>query len=195
MHFTNSSGGLDLPTIILVAVGLAMDAFAVSVANGMAVAKLRVGYALKIALFFGLFQALMPVLGWFLGLGLRDLIEAVDHWLAFGLLAVIGGKMIYESTRLEKAENPTSPLGIRMLLLLSVATSIDALAVGLTLTFIKVPIATPAIIIGVVTFALSYAGVFIGDKFGHFFEKKVEVLGGLILIGIGLKILIEHLTA
>jgi putative Mn2+ efflux pump MntP len=193
MYF-NESGGLDLLTIIFIAIGLAMDAFAVSVASGLAVTKLRVRYAFKIALFFGLFQALMPVLGWFLGLGFRHLIEDYDHWLAFGLLTAIGGKMIYESFRLEDAENPRDPMGIQVLLVLSVATSIDALAVGLTLTFIKVPIITPAIIIGAVTFALSYAGVFLGKKFGHFFEKKIEALGGLILIGIGLKILIEHLS-
>jgi putative Mn2+ efflux pump MntP len=193
MYF-NESGGLDLLTIIFIAIGLAMDAFAVSVASGLAVTKLRVRYAFKIALFFGLFQALMPVLGWFLGLGFRHLIEDYDHWLAFGLLTAIGGKMIYESFRLEDAENPRDPMGIQVLLVLSVATSIDALAVGLTLTFIKVPIITPAIIIGAVTFALSYVGVFLGEKFGHFFEKKIEALGGLILIGIGLKILIEHLS-
>jgi putative Mn2+ efflux pump MntP len=119
--------------------------------------------------------------------------EAYAHWLAFGLLAAIGGKMIYEALRLEEAENPTDPMSIHVLLVLSVATSIDALAVGLSLTFIKVRIVTPALIIGVITFALSYAGVFIGDKLGHFFEKKIEALGGLILISIGIKILIEHL--
>jgi putative Mn2+ efflux pump MntP len=193
MHISET-GGLDLLTIIFIAVGLAMDAFAVSVASGLAITKLRVRYALKIALFFGLFQALMPVLGWVLGLGFRHRIEAFDHWLAFGLLAAIGGKMIYESFRLEEAENPHDPMSIRVLLVLSVATSIDALAVGLTLTFIKVPIVTPAVIIGMVTFALSYAGVFLGEKVGHFFEKKVEALGGLILIVIGIKILAEHLA-
>lgn len=193
MHISEG-GGLNLLTIVFIAVGLAMDAFAVSVASGLAVTKLRARHALKIALFFGLFQALMPVLGWVLGLGFRHHIEAFDHWLAFGLLAAIGGKMIYESFRLEAAENPRDLMSVRMLLVLSVATSIDALAVGLTLTFIKVPIVTPAVIIGIVTFALSYAGVFLGKKVGHFFEKKVEALGGLILIAIGIKILVEHLA-
>ncbi len=171
-----------------------MDAFAVSVASGLAVSKLRVRYALRMAVFFGLFQAVMPVAGWLLGLGFRRAIQAYDHWLAFVLLAAIGAKMIYESFRLEEAENPSDPMSISVLLVLSVATSIDALAVGLTLTFINVSIAAPALIIGLVTFAISFAGVYLGDKFGHFFEKKIEALGGLILIGIGLKILIEHLT-
>jgi len=194
MDITNGSGTLDLLSIVFVAVGLAMDAFAVSVANGLAVSRLRVRFALKIALFFGVFQAVMPMVGWLLGLGLRDLIGSFDHWIAFGLLAFVGGKMIYESFKLEEAENPRDDLSLAMLLVLSVATSIDALAVGLTLSIIKVNIITPAVIIGIVTFALSYAGVFIGDRFGHFFEKKIEALGGLILIGIGLKILVEHLA-
>ncbi len=189
------TAGMDFLSIFFIAVGLAMDAFAVSVASGLAVKRLRAGYALKIALFFGLFQGLMPVAGWLLGYSFREAIIHVDHWLAFGLLALIGGKMIYESFKLEEAERQNQGhLGIYMLLVLSVATSIDALAVGLTLTFIKVPIAMPAVIIGVVTFVLSYAGVFLGKKFGHFFERKIEALGGLILIGIGLKILIEHLA-
>lgn len=193
MHISEN-GGLDLPTIFFIAVGLAMDAFAVSVASGLAVSKLRVRYALRMALFFGLFQALMPVAGWLLGFGFRQTIQEFDHWLAFALLAAIGVKMIYESFKLEEVENPRDPMSITLLLVLSVATSIDALAVGLTLTFIKVPIATPAVIIGLVTFSISFAGVYLGDKFGHFFEKKIEALGGLILIGIGLKILIEHLV-
>lgn len=193
MHFSEN-GGLDLPTIVFIASGLAMDAFAVSVASGLAVTKLRVRHALRMAIFFSLFQAFMPVAGWLLGYSFRHEIAAVDHWLAFGLLVAIGGKMIYESLKLEDAENPKDPMSVSVLFVLSVATSIDALAVGLTLTFIKVPIVTPAVIIGLVTFALSYVGVFIGDRFGHFFEKKIEALGGLILIGIGLKILIEHLA-
>lgn len=193
MHISES-GGLDLPTIFFIAVGLAMDAFAVSVASGLAVSRLRVRYALRLALFFGFFQAFMPVAGWLLGLGFRQTIQAFDHWLAFGLLAAIGLKMIYESFKLEKAENPTDTLSTSVLLVLSVATSIDALAVGLTLTFIKVPIVTPAVIIGLVTFVISFTGVYLGHKFGHFFEKKIEALGGLILIGIGLKILLEHLA-
>ncbi|MGD2080531.1 MAG: manganese efflux pump MntP family protein [Nitrospirota bacterium] len=187
-------GGLDLPVIFFLSVGLAMDAFAVSVASGIAITRLRVRHAVRIALFFGFFQALMPVAGWLLGLGFRSAIEAFDHWLAFGLLGAIGGKMLYESFRLEEAENPRDPMSISVLLVLSVATSIDALAVGLTLSVIKVPVVGPALIIGVVTFALSYAGIYIGDRFGHFFEKKAEALGGLILIGIGLKILLEHLV-
>ena len=193
-HLTPNTAGMDIVSVFLIAVGLAMDAFAVAVASGLAERKLRFRYAFKIAFFFGMFQALMPVAGWLMGFGLRGYIAGVDHWVAFCLLALVGGKMIYESFKLKEAEDPSRPHGIYVLLLLSIATSIDALAIGVSLAFINVPIMMPAIIIGIVTFVLSCAGVYIGNKSGHFFEKKIEALGGLILIGIGLKILIEHLS-
>lgn len=185
---------MDLVTLSFIAFGLAMDAFAVSVASGFAIHNLRLRNALTIALFFGSFQAVMPVVGWLAGFGLRDFIADVDHWIAFALLGLIGAKMIYESTKMDGKEKDRDPMNIAVLLMLSVATSIDALAVGLSLSFLKVYILTPAAVIGVITFALSFLGVYIGDRFGHFFEKKIEFAGGLVLIGIGVKILIEHLT-
>ncbi len=190
------SGGarlrMDFATVTVIAFGLAMDAFAVSIASGVAAKNLRIGHALKIAAFFGLFQAIMPVVGWLAGLTLSGFISGVDHWIAFGLLCFIGCKMIYEALRLEPDTRHNNPLNIYTLLLLSVATSIDALAVGLSFAFLRIAIATPIIVIGVVTFSLSFIGASVGNKLGHFFENKIEVAGGLVLIGIGLKILVEH---
>ncbi len=185
---------MDIVTIVFVAFGLAMDTFAVSIASGVTIKELRVEHALRIALFFGFFHALMPLIGWLAGMGLRDYICGVDHWIAFGLLSMIGCKMIYESTKLETERKQINPLNVSLLLILSIATSIDALAVGVSFAFIQMAIITPIIVIGIVTFLLSYLGTFVGNKFGHFFEKKIELAGGLILIGMGTKILIEHLT-
>ena len=185
---------MDMVSIIFIAFGLAMDAFAVSITSGLTIKQLKINNALKIALSFGLFQAVMPITGWLAGLSLRDFISSVDHWIAFGLLSFIGCKMIYESIKMESSEKQLDPLNVYVLLILSVATSIDALAVGVTFAFLKISIVAPVIVIGIVTFLLSVLGVFVGDKFGHLFEKKVEILGGLVLIGIGTKILIEHLV-
>lgn len=184
---------MGLPTMVLIALGLAMDAFAVSISSGLTIRDCGVRHATLIASFFGGFQALMPVVGWLAGLTLRSYIMAWDHWLAFSLLAFIGGKMIYESTVMEEEDRCTT-LSFHLLLGLSVATSIDALAVGVTFAFLDVLILTPVLIIGAVTFALSYVGVLVGKRLGHFFERRIEVVGGLVLIGIGLKILIEHLV-
>ena len=185
---------MDIISIVLIAVGLAMDAFAVSITSGITIKRLRINNALKIAIFFGLFQAVMPIIGWLAGLSLRDYISAVDHWIAFGLLSFIGCKMIYESITVQSSEKEMNPLNVYVLLVLSVATSIDALAVGVSFAFLKVSIVTPVIIIGTVTFFLSYLGVYIGDRIGHFFENKIEIAGGLLLIGIGIKILVEGLV-
>jgi len=171
-----------------------MDAFAVSITRGVTIKYLRIYSALTIATFFGAFQAVMPLIGWLAGLSLRDVISGFDHWIAFGLLSSIGFKMIYESFTVESSEKEINPLNVFVLLILSVVTSIDALAVGISLSFLKISIAIPAIIIGTVTFLLTLLGVFIGNRFGHFFENKIEIVGGLILIGIGVKILIEHIT-
>lgn len=186
---------MSFGTMLFLAVALAMDAFAVSIASGVAIQRLHVKHALKIAFFFGLFQALMPLVGWLAGLSLRVYIERIDHWVAFGLLGFIGGKMIHESMKFEKDEEASDPLNIYVLLVLSIATSIDALAVGLTFSLLNIVVFTPILIIGAVTFMLSFAGVYIGDHLGHFFESKIELAGGLILIGIGFKILVEHLAA
>jgi putative Mn2+ efflux pump MntP len=184
---------MELITIIVIAVGLAMDAFVVSIVSGGTYRKLRVKHALRMALFFGAFQAFMPLIGSLAGLSLKECIQDYDHWVAFALLAAVGGKMIYESFKFKSVEENPDPSNIFVLLVLSVATSIDALAIGITLSLITSSIALAVTIIGLITFALSYAGILIGKKFGHFFENKLEALGGIILIGIGIKILCEHL--
>ena len=185
---------MEMITVIAIAFGLAMDAFAVSLTSGIAIRHLRIKHALKLAIFFGSFQAIMPLIGWLAGLSLKDFISGVDHWIAFGLLSLIGCKMIYESFKIEPAVRAINPLNVYVLLILSVATSIDALAIGVSFAFLRISIATPIIVIGVVTFLLSFLGTFVGNRFGHFFEKKIEILGGFILIGIGIRILVQHLT-
>jgi len=182
---------MDL-TILLVAFALAMDSFSVSITNGLANKTFKVGNALKIGIFFGLFQAIMPVIGWLAGIHVLDLISGFDHWIAFGLLAFIGCRMIYESVRVEPKKLLDS-LDIGLLLTLSVATSIDALAVGLSFSFLRISIIVPAIVIGVVAFSLSFLGVYLGGKVQRFVRNRVEILGGLILIAIGIRILVEHL--
>lgn len=184
---------MDTLTVLFIALGLAMDAFAVSITSGFTVRQLKVHYAFKIAMFFGLFQAVMPVLGWAAGFGIRDFISSIDHWIAFVLLTAIGGKMIYEARIIKGEEKEVVILSLYALLLLSIATSIDAFAVGFSLSALNVSIINPALIIGVITFILSFLGVFIGNRFGHLFESKMEIVGGLILMSIGLKILLEHL--
>jgi len=183
---------MNIGLILAIALGLSMDAFAVAVASGYAISRMNLGHALRMALFFGGFQAIMPVAGWLLGLSVRQFIAGFDHWLAFGLLLFVGGKMIWEA-RHEEEFVEKNPLNIATLFMLALATSIDALAVGLSLSFLAVAILLPAAIIGAVTFALSLAGVYVGKAFGHFFENKIEIVGGLVLIGIGVKILLEHL--
>jgi len=186
---------VEILEILLIAVGLAMDAFAVSVANGITTTKQdRTGNALKMATFFGSFQAFMPVIGWSVGLLLLNLISGIDHWVAFGLLAFIGGRMIYEAVARNGKGEKTTTLSVHVLLMLSIATSIDALAVGVSFAFLQVAsILVPVLVIGGVTFLLSFSGAFLGYRLGRFFGREIEVTGGLILIGIGLKILIEHL--
>ncbi len=180
-------------TILLIALSLAMDAFSVSVTHGLTSKAFKPVNTLKLGFSFGAFQAIMPILGWLTGVSLIDLISGFDHWIAFGLLSFIGARMIYESTKKE-SEKLISSLTLGVLLTLSVATSIDALAVGLSLSFLRVPILVPAAIIGVITFALSVLGVYLGSRFGHLLGNKVEIVGGVILIVIGIRILLEHLT-
>lgn len=177
-----------------IAVGLAMDAFAVSIVSGSVFTELHIGHGLRMALFFGAFQALMPLLGWTAGNGLQQWIEPIDHWIAFGLLTLIGGKMIVEAIQIKQVrKNPPDPSKLTILLALSIATSIDALAVGLTLSLVTGHIVTAVILIGLITFGISWAGWIIGRRARHFFEIKIEIAGGLILIAIGLKILLQHL--
>ena len=177
--------------ILFIAVGLAMDALAVSIASGTVMRDFSCKEALKISLSFGLVQAGMPVLGWAAGLHFRKFMGAWDHWVASGLLFAIGIKMIWEARGEErKPFDPTHPF---VLFILSIATSLDALGVGLSLSFIGVSIFLPAFIIGMVTFSLCLPGVYMGKRAGTFLEGKIEILGGVILMGIGVKILVEHL--
>lgn len=184
---------MNILTMIAIACALAMDTFAIAIASGAILKKDRLPRAVKMALFFGGFQMIMPVAGWYFGSGLHRFFSAFDHIVAFSLLAFVGTKMIYESFKIEEQERRADPFATSTLFMLAIATSIDALTVGLSFAFLKMPIVTPVIVIGVITFMLSLAGVFIGNRFGHFFERKIEVIGGLVLIGIGFKILIEHL--
>ena len=185
---------MEFFTVTLIAVGLAMDCFAVAITSGLTIKQLKINHALQIALFFGGFQALMPVIGWLAGWGLRDFITSVDHWIAFGLLSAIGLKMVYESQQLPADKKEVNPLDIYVLAMLSIATSIDALAVGISFAFLKIPLISSVILIGIITFLLSLVGVFVGNRTGHFFENKIELAGGLILVGMGIKILVEHLA-
>ena len=179
--------------LFVIAIGLAMDAFAVSVSSGVVIKKMHVRHAMKIAAFFGGFQALMPYIGWEIGKLASDYVKCCDHWIAFILLSFIGGKMIYEAKWCKEEEKKANPLNLHILIMLAIATSIDALAVGVTFSFLGINIASPILIIGLVTFIMSFAGAYIGDYFGHLFEDKLEMLGGIILIAIGTKILIQHL--
>ncbi len=184
--------------ILLIGIGLSMDAFAVATCKGLGMKKIRWSQTIVIGIYFGGFQALMPVLGWLLGTGFRVYIEKVDHWIAFGLLVFIGGKMIFEAIRKKEDEAGTEeekPLDHKELFVLAIATSIDALAVGISFAAIGTPIVPAAPVIGVITFGLSVAGVCIGNRFGSRFEKKAEIAGGVILILIGIKVLVEHIVA
>ena len=185
---------MGIISIILIGVGLAMDAFSVSVTDGILLKKPTVFQAGKIAFFFGAFQFIMPCLGFLLGSAFKRYIEAFDHWIAFILLIFIGGKMIFEAIfKKEDDEEIKNPLSFITLLILAIATSIDALAVGVTFATISVPVVYASTVIGAVTFAISFAGVYIGSRCGDLFGNKSEIVGGLVLSAIGIKILVEHL--
>ena len=169
-----------------------MDAFAVSICKGLSMKKIILKKAIIIALYFGFFQALMPVIGYFLGTTFSNLVTSIDHWIAFGLLTIIGGNMIKESFD-DEEEKRNDKVDFKTMIILSIATSIDALAVGITFAFLKVNIILSVIFIGTITFLISLIGVKIGNKFGDKFQNKAELLGGITLILIGLKILLEHL--
>lgn len=187
---------MDLLWLFLTAVGLAMDAFAVSVAKGLSMRRIRWGQAVVIALLFGGFQALMPVAGWALGSSFSKLIEPVDHWVIFAILAFVGGKMIWDGIHGDADDAcaiAEQRLDLRELLLLAIATSIDALAVGVSFALMGADIAVAAGVIGAVTFALSLAGVGIGHAFGARFQRPAAIAGGAVLVLIGFKVLLEHL--
>lgn len=178
--------------LLVLALGLSMDAFAVSICKGLSVPKLQAKHCLICGVYFGGFQALMPLIGWALGIRFQSMITNIDHWIAFMLLAVIGANMIKESFSKEE-KCPDASFGFKTMLTLAVATSIDALAVGVTFAFLDVSIVPAVLLIGATTFVCSAVGVKIGNVFGNRFQSKAEFLGGLVLIAIGLKILIEHL--
>ena len=183
---------MEIWELFVIALGLSMDAFAVSICKGLSVDRLSVRHSVTAGLWFGGFQALMPVLGYLLGVRFQSLIAGVDHWIAFVLLALIGGNMIREA-RSEGAETVDASFSAGAMLPLAVATSIDALAVGVTLSFLGVEILPAAALIGIVTFVCAGAGVRIGHAFGCRFQAKAELLGGAALILMGGKILLEHL--
>lgn len=178
--------------IVLIGLGLAMDAFAVSICKGLSMKKMNWKSAIIISLYFGIFQALMPIIGYFLGTTFSSLVENVDHWIAFILLAIIGGNMIKDSFD-DECEKRNDKVDFKTMIILAIATSIDALAVGVTFAFFKTSIVLAVSVIGIITFILSLIGVKIGNNFGDKFQNKAELTGGIILIIIGTKILLEHL--
>lgn len=183
---------MGLIELFLIAVGLSMDAFAVSVCKGLAMPKCTFKKAAIVGLWFGGFQALMPAIGYVLGAQFQETIASIDHWIAFVLLALIGGNMIHEALDNDEEEADAS-LDVKPMFLLAVATSIDALAIGITFAFLKVNIIPAVCFIGIVTFIISFAGVKIGNVFGARYKNKAEIVGGVIFILLGLKILLEHL--
>ncbi len=198
---------MSLFELFLIAVGLSMDAFAVAICKGLGMKRLDMRQALVIGLFFGGFQALMPTIGWFLGAQFAPLVTPIDHWIAFILLAFIGGKMLFDAIKSDDeqetgdgvsqdggdAKGSAPNLDLRELSMLAIATSIDALAVGITFAFLDVDIVPAASFIGVVTFILSVIGVAVGNQFGSRWEKPSTIVGGVALILIGVHILLEHL--
>ena len=184
---------MDLLSIIFLAVALAMDAFGVSITNGLILKKVRMVQAAKVGLFFGLFQFIMPCIGSFLAFVAHDYIKDIDHWIAFVLLLILGIKMIYDA-RGEEKELSKNPLQFSVLVMMAIATSIDALAAGITIAAVGTPILMPSVIIGVVAFLFSFCGMYIGAKSGDFIGEKAEVIGGVMLILIGIKTLVEHLA-
>ena len=187
---------LGIVELLLIAVGLSMDAFAVSICRGLGMRRLNLRTAAVLALFFGGFQALMPLAGWALGSQFMWLIEPVDHWVAFVLLAFIGGKMLWEAFHEEDEGcdcEDTSGIDLRGFLVLAVATSIDALAAGISFAALSVDIVPTVALIGVITFVFSFVGVAVGHFFGARYEKPASVVGGVVLILIGFKVLLEHL--
>lgn len=183
---------MTLFEIILIGIGLSMDAFAVSICKGLSMKKLKWKNAVIVGAYFGLFQAIMPLSGYLLGTTFSDLVISIDHWIAFVLLAVIGGKMLKEAYS-NNEEDENDSFDFKTMLVLAIATSIDALAIGITFAFFEINIIKAISIIGFLTFTISAIGVIIGNKFGHKFQGKAEIVGGAILILIGFKILVEHL--
>lgn len=184
---------MSIIELFVIAVGLSMDAFAVSICKGLSVRKLRSRHGFSTAIWFGGFQALMPLIGYFVGISFADFVTNVDHWIAFVLLAIIGGNMIKESREKVEEEECCADFSFKKMFVLAVATSIDALAVGVSFAFLKINIWTAVLLIGVTTAAFSGVGVKIGNVFGSRYKSKAELVGGIILIAMGTRILVEHL--
>ena len=185
---------MEFLSIILIAVSLAADAFVISLTTGVAVKEYRLKFSIILGLYFGIFQMMMPIIGFFVAYSFYGYIADYDHWIVFVLLSFIGGKMIYESFQNDEISVANADiLAFKNVIPLAVATSLDALAIGVSFAFMSVDVVFPAVVIGVVTFFASAAGVFIGNKIGCIFKRGAEVAGGLILIALGIKILIEHL--
>jgi len=178
--------------VALIAIGLAMDAFAVSICKGLSMFKMSWKKAIIVGAYFGIFQGLMPVIGYFLGSTFESVVTKIDHWIAFGLLTFIGINMLKDAFGNE-TENCNDKVDFKTMAVLAIATSIDALAIGITFAFLKVNIALASILIAIITFSVCIIGVKIGNKFGDKYEKKAQVAGGLLLIFMGIKILLEHL--
>ena len=183
---------MGLIELIILSVGLAMDTFAVAICKGLGMKKVTLKKAGIVGAYFGVFQAVMPLIGYLVGFRFQDKIKAVDYWIAFILLVVIGINMVKESLSKDEEEIEEADLGFNSMIMLSIATSIDALAVGITFAFLKVSIIPAVALIGIITLVISMSGVKIGNAFGDKFKSKAELLGGIILICIGLKILLEH---
>ncbi len=184
---------MSIVEILLISISLAMDAFAVSLCKGLAMPKLNLKHALIISAFFGVFQAVMPLIGWLISNSFKSYIENFDHWIAFGLLLLLGVKMIIDAVKQQDEEGLEYKLDFKELTLLSISTSIDALAVGITLAFLGSSLWGTVVCIGVVTFVLCFVGVIIGNKIGTNFRKTSTIIGGVVLILIGLKILLQNL--
>lgn len=182
---------MDILTMILIGLGLAMDAFAVSISRGVTLKKFHIGHAFRIALFFGGFQAIMPLIGWSAGFTFKAYVETYSHWIAFIILVIIGCKMIYESIFVKQEHLKCEPNNLLVLTGLAIATSLDALAVGVSFSLLNITITEPILVIGTVTFILSFIGVYLGDRFGILFGNRIEIIGGIVLILIGLKILFK----
>jgi putative Mn2+ efflux pump MntP len=184
---------MGILALLLLSIGLSFDTFAVSVSCGLVEKNLKFLQAARIAFFFAFFQALMPVIGWIFGYSIKKYITPLDHWIVFGLLSFVGLKMIYDSYKTNRDEKSFNPQNLKVILFLSFATTIDAFAVGITFAFLEVNLLLASYIIGGVTFISAMLGMFFGKKLSVFSSKKMEIIGGLILIAIGLKILIQHL--
>lgn len=184
---------MEFLSVVMIAIGLSFDSFAVSVTSGLVMKNITFRKATRIAFFLAFFQGGLPVLGWFLGYEIRDYVEAYDHWIAFGLLSVLGIRMILGGISNDPTKPQLNPLKLNVLIGMSIATSIDAFIVGISFALIQLPILYPVLIIAIITFIFSMLGILFGKKTGAKFGNRMEIIGGLILLGIGIKILFEHI--